>query len=336
MENDNIFNFQLSLEKCFICGKDFSENIPKTEEHVFPKWLQHQCKLWDQHIILLNGTDLLYKNLKVPCCKECNTKYLQEIEKLISESAKLGYEQFIKLDELKIFQWILKIYYGIHYKEFFLCTDRKNPNNGTILNKDDIDRFKMLHFLLQSTYKSFTFNNATPWSIFIFKTLKYPDERNFFYHDTYNGFCSLRFNDIGIIVIFEDNGIHKEFFKDKFVGYNKISLADFQFDEICAIINYKYSLFNRVPKYLIEEQEDSFNIFFQPVNGLSTSSPWNMWNAEEFKIFLLNHLGKYGIPEEKIISTKNNHTTFIKDQTGCYLNQYDVNGKIKSLVAIAD
>ncbi len=336
MENDNVFNLQLSSEKCFICGKEFCENNPKTEEHVFPKWLQKQYDLWNQRIILLNGTDLPYKQLKVPCCKECNTKYLQEIEKQISESAKLGYEQFIKLDELKIFQWISKIYYGIHYKEFFLYMNREKPNNGTILNKDDIYRFEMLHFFLQSVHKPYIFNNTTPWSIFIFKTLKYPDERNFFYHDTYNGFCSLRFNDIGIIVIFEDNGIHKEFFKDKFVGYNKISLANIQFDEICAVINYKYSLFNRVPKYMIEEQEDHSIIFSLPINGLSSSSPWSIWDGKVFKKFLLNSWSKYNITEEQIISTNTNHTTFIKDESGYYLKQYDINNKLKNLVKIID
>ena len=252
-KNDDFFNMELDTDKCFICGKTFCKNNPKTEEHVFPKWLQQQYNLWNQRLVLLNGTNIPYKDLKVPCCKKCNTKYLQEIEKIISESAKIGYEQFIKLDELKIFQWIAKIYYGIHYKELFLNIDRKNPYNGTILKKTDICRLEMLHFILQSVYNTYTFKNITPWSIFIFKTLKYPDERNFFYHDTYSGFCSLRFNDIGLIIIFEDNGFHKEYFKDKFNCYNKISLANIQFDEICAIIDYKYSLFNRCPKYIIEK-----------------------------------------------------------------------------------
>ena len=179
-------------------------------------------------------------------------------------------------------------------------------------------RFKMLHSFLQSVRIPFVFDLYVPWSIFLFKTIKYNDERCFFYTDSPNGFCSIRFNNIGIIVVFEDNGIHKTFFYDKFLDFHQISLANIQFDEISAIIHYKHSIFNRTPKYLIQRQNNLYKVTSLPIGGLSNLSPWNDWDKDDFKKVLAKYWAKYGLTEEQIITTPNNHTTFIKDETGMF------------------
>lgn len=47
-------------ERCFLCGRDFS-TITRTDEHIFPKWLQHRFDLWNESLHLLNGSLITYR-----------------------------------------------------------------------------------------------------------------------------------------------------------------------------------------------------------------------------------------------------------------------------------
>ncbi|CUP05012.1 Uncharacterised protein [Clostridium baratii] len=78
----NPFNqMTFDYDKCFLCGEELNSNN-STVEHVFPKWLQHKFDLWNKKLILLNGSEIQYKNLTIPCCKNCNNNYLSnELEK---------------------------------------------------------------------------------------------------------------------------------------------------------------------------------------------------------------------------------------------------------------
>ena len=60
---------------CFLCSTPLrSKN--RTDEHVFPKWLQNRFNLWNQRLDLINLTDIPYRNLTIPCCKTCNGVHL--------------------------------------------------------------------------------------------------------------------------------------------------------------------------------------------------------------------------------------------------------------------
>lgn len=101
-----------TYDKCFMCGEILTD-LNSSDEHVYPRWLQKEFNLWDQHLTLLNGTDIVYRNLKIPCCLKCNNDYLNKrIEKRIEEAVKGGYEKFKELDESIIFKWLNKIAYG--------------------------------------------------------------------------------------------------------------------------------------------------------------------------------------------------------------------------------
>jgi len=52
-------------DNCFLCGIRLGEK--NTEEHIFPKWLQHKFELWDQKLILTNKSKIPYRNLTIPC-----------------------------------------------------------------------------------------------------------------------------------------------------------------------------------------------------------------------------------------------------------------------------
>ena len=56
---------------CFLCSAPLRAKN-RSDEHVFPKWLLQRFNLWDLKLSLLNGTDISYKQLTIPCCKTCN------------------------------------------------------------------------------------------------------------------------------------------------------------------------------------------------------------------------------------------------------------------------
>lgn len=82
-------NFPISRNHCFLCGTELHENN-RSEEHVYPKWLQNKFNLWTQRLGLLNNTSILYKDLKVPCCKKCNLKMSSELEKPMEQAVSGG------------------------------------------------------------------------------------------------------------------------------------------------------------------------------------------------------------------------------------------------------
>ena len=79
-----------TYDKCFLCGETLTDEN-STEEHIYPKWLQNKFALWDKQLILLNGTGINYRNLKIPCCKRCNNKMSEAIEKPIQIAVTGGY-----------------------------------------------------------------------------------------------------------------------------------------------------------------------------------------------------------------------------------------------------
>src|SRR5687768_8784160 len=71
---------RLGRSVCFLCAKKLTSRN-RSDEHVFPKWMQTRFDLTNQEIILLNGTVIPYRQLTIPCCRRCNNTYLARIER---------------------------------------------------------------------------------------------------------------------------------------------------------------------------------------------------------------------------------------------------------------
>jgi hypothetical protein len=57
------FNTEVAadFDTCFVCGGKAT-----TVEHVIPSWLQRRFNLWNQHLVLPNGSAIPYRQLRVP------------------------------------------------------------------------------------------------------------------------------------------------------------------------------------------------------------------------------------------------------------------------------
>lgn len=309
-----------TYDRCFLCG-DILTADSRSEEHVYPRWLQRKFDLWDQEIYLLNGTTIPYRQLKIPCCKKCNNEYLNKlVEKPIEEAFRGGYEEFKKLDRKIIFQWLTKLSYGMLFKELSLMLDRGDPTIGRIIDAEQLKEFKILYSFLRSILHETTFNEPKPWSILLFN-IKDDSKFKYYAYDHVFGNCFfMRANEIGIISNLQDGSYQQEFFYEHMKVFLKTPLVDIQFREICAKFFYKNTLMIKSPTFLTLVPSKTNN----HMDVITTQPGGNVfadWNQYEYAKILEKYLAPYGIPFEKIY--------YEGDKVSSYL--YNADGTIKQL-----
>ena len=112
LNSESLLEIQDNLEaRCFMC-REILTNENKTVEHIYPKWLQKHCGLWDQKITLPNGSTMPYRQYTVPCCKDCNGTVMADFENQIRSTILQGYNSFKGLNEEIIAWWLYKLYYA--------------------------------------------------------------------------------------------------------------------------------------------------------------------------------------------------------------------------------
>jgi hypothetical protein len=315
METHELFraiaNRRFGKNTCFLCGKRLSAKN-RTDEHVFPKWLQNRFGLWNRKVILLNSSEIAYRHLTIPCCSICNKEHLGLIEKRISKATKDGYEAVLQMDKFNLFVWLGKIFYGLLYKELFLLHDRKNKSKVTITNKELLKIYQMHHYFLQCARVPMFFGEFFPTSIGVFPTQECSNPRlNWGFRDDLNKlFISCRIGKVGIIATLQDGGALNHMF-DLMNEIKQINLHPLQFNEIVAQCLYKASLFNRTPKYLVSETPQLIQVFQTPLQGLSSKSIYDEWNNRNYAIYLSNVTG---IPLDKIFAPPNKVMTWLFDK----------------------
>jgi len=309
---DKIHSRKYDSSCCFLCSDDIDVNS-QSAEHVIPKWLQNKYNLWSKTISLLNKSHIQYRYLKVPCCIECNNKYLRPIEDDIKDHTNYGFEGFKKIDKLKLYYWLGKIYYGILYKELFLLMDKASPNKGTILDTDFLDQLKAHYLFLQGIRGRHNFKGFFPASIMFFET-QIPNDINQqwdFVDNILSMFIGIRIGNIGIISVLQDGGSLEEF-GDIYDDFRKVPLHPIQFRELCANIAYRSTLFNRVPKFI--SHEDGIITTQQlPLGGLSSKPLYDEWSLEEYAEVLSFYTG---YPLEVLQPIPGKVMSWMKDENG--------------------
>lgn len=304
-----------SQSNCFLCGVDISENI--TDEHIFPRWLQKKYNLWNETIFLLNGTQMPYRQLRIPCCQSCNGEHLSQLEGRISRAVELGYEEFIKLNEDDIFYWSAKLMYGLFFKELSLNLDRRNPYLGSITTPDIMKRFRTLHMLLQGVRIQTNYMKVKPYSLFIFKTLKYDNRMDFDYLDSYHQqVYSMRMGDIGFVISLEDSSVQKKYYEDYFKPFKDKILHPIQLREIYSKILYKQHTANFVPNYvIIEESDNSRSVLINEPAGHLFSE----WSWEEYARVLSYSWQAFNLKFEDIYVPPDKAISFLNNDDGSFM-----------------
>jgi hypothetical protein len=196
-----------TLAECFLCGVQINK-LNKSDEDVFPKWLQAQLNLSSKKIDLLNQKPINYGSAKIPCCQSCNTQTLSRLEIQVSEAFKQGLHAVRALPKISLFLWLAKIHYGMHFLELGFNVIPGNRSSPRIANEGSIRSLAMEHRLLQAASGKIMWDpeRGSPASILIFECLtSESSEFNFDYFDDLRiPFIAIRINQIGIVAILQD------------------------------------------------------------------------------------------------------------------------------------
>jgi len=131
---------------CVFCGQGAD-----TQEHVVPKWLQRHFDLFDQRLLLSNGTTIPYRQAIVPACRRCNGDRLAPLEERIQANTASVSDYFL---------WALKITAGLSHRDASLPLDRTDPSAGTVVPPDSFAETAALlqHAVLGLDSPSFKFS----------------------------------------------------------------------------------------------------------------------------------------------------------------------------------
>lgn len=274
-----------SGKRCFYCGKLLRGN--RTREHVFPLWLQKRFHLADQHLTLLNGSLIPYRQLTVPCCSTCNNVHLSKLERRVQ---RLLFESPIAVarrDLKDIYIWANKILLGITYAERLLPLNRRYPKGRAVLPSEMRDMFRMTHFLIQGLRFPIKFTaegeERIPGSAFLFNLKSRADPgRQFDFKDNLLTLgVALRLGNRGIVTL-SDGGAIDLSIGDLIRRDGKRKLHPVQFDELTAKAFYKATLLNRTPKYILSEVDNAVEVMQLPLMGLSTKPVFDDWDQTAY------------------------------------------------------
>jgi hypothetical protein len=308
---------------CFLCGNELDDK--GTLEHVFPKWLQRKYNLWNQKLTILNGTKIQYKNITIPCCAECNNQHLSKLESEFSNALFKGFESFLNLDKLVVYQWVAKIIYGLMRKQLSLHLDRKDLSKGTILTRDFLEGFRNIHALLQSLRQDFTFSTGFPFSVF---TIPLHAIKEFDEYDFADNLCGMtvmfRLKEIGIIVALQDLGNHQVVANNVLKNSNGKKFHPIQLIEMFARVTHKCTRRQGSPTFGYLFNKNTKRVDFNILSRGGVEKDWD--NEMYFKLFKF-HLQNYSNIAETVESVQPNLvSSFLLDE---YENDIfmDENGK---------
>jgi hypothetical protein len=270
-------------EYCFLCGATLTAQRD-TDEHVIPKWIQQRYRLWDRKLTLLNHTTIPYRQLTIPCCSTCNNECLGKIELQVQKAFDTSARAVRALPPLTLFIWAGKILYGLLYREHLLSRNRRAKEQGPIVSAAQLRQFRLHHQFLQAARVPFDFSPELPASLFVYETME-PSNRNmgFAYWDSVTGLgLSIRVGKVGLVACLQDGGAVRDWFGHHYAQYQKLKLHWVQFAEVTALTLYDLSRLNRVPKFLLFQQQGRAHVVLTPMGGLSAKPLFDDANVEDY------------------------------------------------------
>ena len=310
---------QFDAKHCFLSGQPLVS--AEEEKGVFAPWFLQAFGLADQPFKLLDESIVTYKDLKVPCSTAVYEQAIESLEAEIQEAFSKGYEGLKEVSEIKLFQWIAKLLYGIIYHEIKQgIRQQKTLGEAFTLSQAMEHKFGNLHIMLQSLIQPIGFEEPTPWSIKVFKLAQ---EDNFFsYRDELNTLSfSLRAHDFGIIACLQDNSTNVQYHHGILEICDDQTLSPAQFEELCARFFYSAYLFNRLPEYAVLPTPETIFIEAMPLQGISSKPIFDVWDVKTYGQVLENFWKPWGFTLLEIIKDPEKPMSFLMDEAGAFQKQ---------------
>ncbi len=226
---------------CFLCLAEIPDD-QRSEEHVIPRWMQRDFDLMHRKLNLVNGSRIAYKQLKLPCCRECNNVHLGRMEESFQHYVYKDWKPIAEVPDLLVMQWCAKVLFSILYKEHSLPLRIDDPSGPRIWGNEVIDIYSDLSLFLQSVLLPTEFNcRVTPLPASIYKfdivwSQAIPMEEHFDLIGIAHGRgIAVRIKSRGYIVIF-DGGLQQTYPDPCLREALKSALDPLQFREVVAYL----------------------------------------------------------------------------------------------------
>jgi hypothetical protein len=321
--------FVFNDHSCFLSGEVTTADDKLS---VFPEWIMADYDLADKAFKLLDDSITSYSDIKVPCAPFVRD-HIAGLEKEIQTAFNSGYDAVKELDEIKLFQWIAKLVYGVVYHEI------KTGLRTNALNVQELDfsqsllsKLSNLHLMLQSLIRPVVFEGVVPWTILIFPVDNPPN--TFSYRDEINTFTfSLKMKDFGIIACLQDNSASRNYHRQILGKVGDNPLHPIQFEELCAKFFYSAYLFNRLPQYTILPTEEAVYVEPMPLLGIAGKPVFDIWQNKVYGQVLENFWKPWGFILFEIIKDPENPMGFLLDENGEFRAAESITLEIKTLPA---
>lgn len=287
----------INYNNCFLCWTALTD-ANRTDEHVFPKWMQQDFSLFSQPLTLPNTTWIPYRQIRVHCCNDCNNVHLSQLEQEIASAVRSGFDVFVQTVPKKTqFLWLQCLFYKMLYRDMSLRTDRANPQSKTITSPFDLAVMRLSHAFLRGIDKNVEFKNFFPASIYVVRVKTGSDPTlNFDYIDSIPHQCmGIRMNDIGIVALLRDGNLHEMVLRKQMpAGLLEKEFNPVQFRNLFAKLLYHQMLFADPLKYAVTPcDSDSLEIAVEmkDQNEFQGSYVYNPENQEDYGKLLAEILG---------------------------------------------
>lgn len=302
-------SLQFNPMECFLSGK----RIGSTEEQisVFPQWLINRYSLNDKTFTMLEQNSIKYQDLKLPCYTDIIEKVFNPLEEEIKKAFSAGFEEVKKVPEVRLFQWMAKLQYGILYHDIVYAMKQQNAKGQTFTISPLLTtKFKNLHFMLQSLVVPMEFKGTNPWTIRVVK-IKYSKDVFNYKDETNNLNFSLGMNDFGIVACLQDNGENGIYHKELTDKIADKTLHPIQFEELCGRFIYSNYLLNTSSEYKIQPTEDSVYIEAVPLPAHNQNPLFSYWDDKMYGEVLANYWKPWGFSKNEIITFANPPISFL-------------------------
>jgi len=303
-------NLEFSPQICFLSGEKLDENnsflVP-----VFPNWLMERYELEKKLMLMMGGIRMMYRELVLPASTKV-AHAIQELDLELQNAFEKGYEGAKEVEEIRVFQLMARIMYGMVYHDFVLALEEAERNKEEFKISDLMrQKLKNLHLMLQSLIRPVEFVNFKPWSMQLFPIKISKDILNYKDEPRKLNFC-FGMHDFGFIACLQDNGEVEKYNAEILEKIEETPLHPIQFQELYARFMYSNYILRDFPDYQIVEKDHKliFSLVEDPFKGLKKYAEWN---NETYAKVLGGQWDPWGIPMHIIYDFPNDPISYIID-----------------------
>jgi hypothetical protein len=269
---DPFKSFDLVGGKCFLTGEAISKGIDQVS--VFPEWLMAQEELYDKAFKLLDESFCTYQDLTLPVSNAV-AEYLAQLNLKTKKAFEEGDQHL--LTEIEWFQWAGSMVYGLVSAEIKNgLKSEEYKEEGFRVSPVLVNKFRVMHRLLQSMVKKVEWDKPLPFSLFVYPINEESEIAHFEHRNEINTLTfSFRYKKLGMIICLLDTELNKNYHQE-ILSYLPEQLSLIQFQELAARVYYSNYLLSIIPDFQFTEHQNTIYItnIESNIGARKTFEPW--------------------------------------------------------------